>query len=45
MQQMPAGSLTRVSRKFLTARADRDEFRDQGQLPEGLRLPGDHPFL
>jgi hypothetical protein len=31
-------------RDFLTDRADRDEYRDEGGPPEGLRLPGESPF-
>ncbi|MEN3281491.1 MAG: hypothetical protein V7607_2631 [Solirubrobacteraceae bacterium] len=31
-------------RPFLTVREDRDEHRGSGDVPEGLRLPGDDPF-
>ncbi|HEV2790982.1 MAG TPA: hypothetical protein VGV69_06750 [Solirubrobacterales bacterium] len=30
--------------EFLTDRADRDEYRDEGGPPEGVRLPGESPF-
>jgi hypothetical protein len=32
-------------RRFVTERSGRDEYRDSGDPPEGLQLPGESPFV